>query len=222
MTQSEFFGDWYKCINPQLTQEIMHSLLRINGYFTPSLSKVFNAFVYCPYNKLSVVFIGQDPYPQKGVATGLAFANEGEFKSPSLKILKSCVECLEFPDKLPIFAPDLIAWAQQGVLLLNSSLTCLINQPGTHSLMWKRWMRYTVHQIGLYNPGLVWVLFGQEAQTLEPYIGKSQHIIKVEHPAYLARTNRQLPPTLFSDINKILLKNNNLTIKWYEDYEVFH
>lgn len=222
MSIDEFFGSWVKCIDKDESFKII-KLLSMDSNYTPSLMKVFNAFKACPYSKFRVLFLGQDPYPQEGVATGLAFANSSDTQtlSPSLNIIKSSLECLEIPHKNIIFAPSLEEWAEQGVLLLNASLTCKINKPGSHQLLWRIWMVHTLTRIGEYNTGLVCVLFGNAAQEYEKYLGPNQHIIKVEHPAYLARTNQMLDPTIWTRINDILYKQNGETIKWYKTYEDF-
>ncbi|MCF0230145.1 MAG: hypothetical protein HUJ76_10715, partial [Parasporobacterium sp.] len=130
MSKQDYFGDWMKVIPEKELDAVMIKVARVRNDICPNFRDIFKAFKECPYNKLKLIILGQDPYPQEGVATGIAFANENTVQelSPSLNIIKESVIDLNIPHNLITFAPDLLSWEKQGVLLLNSALTCIKNQ----------------------------------------------------------------------------------------------
>jgi len=186
--------------------------------FTPPLKQVFRAFEECPVDKLKVIIIGQDPYPHFGVADGIAFscANTGK-PQPSLVKIFEAVENTVY-DNWPIEQnPDLTRWANQGVLLLNSALTCEIDKVGSHYNVWKEFIAYTMDILNFTDTGLIFVLMGKQAQELEGLIGEHHHIIKTTHPAYASYTKQPWDCNdMFNEINKIITGQNgpDFKIKW--------
>lgn len=224
MTAEEYFGGYWKCIDKQELGKIMKQLkvLYSTKLVCPHLQDVFKAFALCPYNELKVIMLGQDPYPQKDVATGLAFANKAdtEILSPSLEVIKESVINFEKPHNFITFAPDLEEWAKQGVLLLNSALTVEMNKIGSHSNMWRPFISKFLKELSMWNPGLIYVLFGKQAQTFESYIGNRGHIIKVNHPSYYARTSTKMPYSVFTDVDKLLKDYFDAKITWYNEVQI--
>lgn len=183
---------------------------------TPSLDKIFDAFYKCPYDKLKVIWIGQDPYPQKGVATGIAFGNEKGTTnlSKSLEILvKYASEYLEKPGKQIIFDPTLEEWEKQGVLMLNSSLTTRVNEIGRHTMIWRPVISSFLAKISWIKPDLVYVLSGSTANSFKPYIGGNKGIVSTVHPSFCARTNTPFPD-VFNEVNDFLEKAGKEKIEW--------
>ena len=72
-------------------------------------------------------------------------------------------------------------------------------------------------QMSMINPGIIYVLFGSQAQILEPYISKNNYVLKIEHPAYFARTNKKMPYHIWKDINKILYNLYGERIEWFKE-----
>lgn len=215
-------GDWSKVINISILINILQKLSveyqRVP--VTPDKSQIFKAFKLCEYNNLKVIMLGQDPYPQAGVATGILFGNrEGvseDALSPSLKIIKQAVISPNEPHGIIRFDNTLESWAKQGVLMINSALTVRTNQIGSHVMLWRSLISELLMNLSDYNPGLIYVLFGSQAQTFKPYINKNNTIFEVKHPAYYARTGQRFETTLFEDIAQRLKDTNNFDIKWYE------
>lgn len=198
MTIDEYFGDWMKVLDRNETMKIMGWLRSINqSTLCPNIKDVFKAFKLCPYNKCRVVFISQDPYPQRGVAQGVLFGNSSNTPenklSPSLQIIKESVINFEIPHNLITFDPTLESWAKQGILMINSALTTEVGKIGVHMMKWRPFMIAFLKQMSMINPGIIYVLFGSQAQILEPYISKNNYVLKIEHPAYFARTNKKMP-----------------------------
>lgn len=162
------------------------------------------------------------PYPQKGVATGILFGNNRNIPenklSPSLEVLKEAAINYEIPHNCIIFDQTLESWAKQGILMINSALTCEVNNIGSHVMVWRPFMTKFIKAMSEINPGIIYVLFGKQAQTFKPYINsKINHIIEVEHPAYFARNNTKMPKDLFSKISDLNKYLNDVSFKWYEE-----
>ena len=222
MTIDEYFGDWMKVLDRNETMKIMSWLRNINqSTLCPSIRDVFKAFKLCPYNNCRVVFIGQDPYSQRGVAQGVLFGNSSDTPenklSPSLQVIKESVINFEIPHNLITFDPTLESWAKQGILMINSALTTEIDKVGIHMMKWRPFMIAFLKQMSIINPGIIYVLFGSQAQILEPYISKNNYVLKIEHPAYFARTNKKMPYHIWKDINKILYDLYGERIEWFKE-----
>ena len=222
MTIDEYFGDWMKVLDRNETMKIMGWLKNINqSTLCPNIKDVFKAFKLCPYNKCRIVFLSQDPYPQRGVAQGVLFGNPSDTPenklSPSLQIIKESVINFEIPHNFITFDPTLESWAKQGILMINSALTTEVGKIGVHMMKWRPFMIAFLKQMSMINPGIIYVLFGSQAQILEPYISKNNYVLKIEHPAYFARTNKKMPYHIWKDINKILYDLYGERIEWFKE-----
>jgi uracil-DNA glycosylase len=223
MTIQEYFGDWSKVIDLQEADRIIKKLSASNHIICPQLKDIFKCFRLCSLNNLRVVIIGQDPYPQKGVATGLAFANSPDTPedsySPSLEILRESVINYTIPHRRVTFAPDLEKWEAQGVLLLNSALSCEVGRVGSHTLLWRPFIKSLLTNLSKYHTGLVYLLMGTQAQSLEPYINKQfNHVIHIRHPSWYARQRQRMPSDIWQEINTILIGQNGYGIEWFTEY----
>lgn len=224
MTLEEYFGRWMRVIDKKSLEEALNKLgpEYQRKSICPVQNKVFRTFELCPYDELKVVMLGQDPYPQKGVATGILFGNDKEVTeenlSPSLKIVKEACINYEIPHNSIIFDQTLESWAKQGILMINSALTVEMNKVGSHVMLWRPFISKLLKNLSDNNTAIVYVLFGRQAQTFKPYIGKFNHIIEVEHPAYFARTNTKMPSELFRNINNLVKGINKMPIEWYQEY----
>lgn len=216
---TNYFKDWIKVVDLNILSNILNSLKKVNRtLLCPHPDNIFKAFELCKYNNLKVVILGQDPYPQKDIATGIAFGNSTDEISPSLNILKE--SCIDFtiPHNSIIFDNSLESWCKQGVLLLNSALTCELNKPGSHTMLWRPFIKKLLINLSYRESGLIYILLGDNAKTFEPYINsKYNWVLKEKHPSYYARMNKLMPSTIFKETNKILKDNYNLKINWYEE-----
>lgn len=222
MTIDEYFGDWMKVLDRNETMKIMGWLRTVNKEtLCPNIKDVFKAFKLCPYSKCRVIFVGQDPYPQRGVAQGVLFGNSSDTPenklSPSLQIIKESVINFEIPHNFITFDPTLESWAKQGILMINSALTTEVGKIGVHMMKWRPFMIAFLKQMSMINPGIIYVLFGSQAQILEPYISKNNYVLKIEHPAYFAKTNKKMPYHIWKDINKILYDLYGERIEWFKE-----
>ena len=223
MTIQEYFGDWSKVIDLKEANSILNKLAVSNQLLCPQLKDVFKAFHLCSLKNLRVLVLGQDPYPQKGISTGIAFANSPETSensfSPSLEILRESVIDFTIPHRTIIFDPSLEKWEEQGVLLLNSALTCQQGRVGSHSLIWRPFIKSLLTNLSEQTCGIVYILMGTDAQSFEPYINKQfNHIIRIRHPSYYARTKTKMPSNIWQDVNNILIGQNGYGIEWFKEY----
>jgi uracil-DNA glycosylase len=158
----------------------------------PEPADVFNAFSKCQLKDTKVVIIGQDPY-HNGAATGLAFGVKPGFTiNPSLRIIYKEVCQSHGLEEIPDFDFTLNSWAEQGVLLLNTSLTVIKGHPNTHEPYWKFFTQNMIDLLACASEkdGIVFMLWGKFAQnSFETIIkrayvcGKDHKIIKTAHPA---------------------------------------
>lgn len=222
MTIEEYFGDWAHIIDMKEADLILRRLKTSKESFCPHLKDVFKAFRLCPLSQLRVVIIGQDPYcnylNNKPVATGLAFANSPDTPeasySPSLEVLMESVIDYSVPHNRINFDTSLESWEAQGVLLLNTALSCTIGKPGSHALLWQPFISYFLTRLVQCTSAVIYVLMGSSAQALEPYIAKGcNHIIKCKHPAWYARQHEKMP-NIWRQINNILISLNGYGIEW--------
>jgi uracil-DNA glycosylase len=180
----------------------------------PSGLKIFSAFNHTPPEKVKVVIIGQDPYHGRGQANGLCFSvSSGIAKPPSLvNIFK------ELKDDLGIPIPEsgnLEPWADQGVLLLNATLTVREGQPGSHQNKgWEQFTDAAIKSISDNKKGIVFLLWGKYAQGKENLIDSNKHyILKAAHPSPLAR-GAFFGSKHFSKTNELLAKQGLTPIDW--------
>lgn len=222
MTIQEYFGDWCKVIDTIEADGILKKLVSSKEVICPKVKDVFKAFTLCNLQNLRVVILGQDPYPQKDKATGIAFANSSDTLqcnySPSLDVLMESVIDFTCPHDNIIFDPSLEKWEKQGVLLLNTALSCILGKVGSHSLMWRPFIKSFLTNLSCYDTGIIYVLMGSEAQSFLPYINsKYNHIIKTKHPSWYARNHLPMPSDLWYQINDILTGMYGYGIEWYKD-----
>lgn len=223
MTINEYFGDWMKVLDRNETIKIMNWLKTTNSStLCPSIKNVFKAFKLCSYNECKVIFIGQDPYPQRGVAQGVLFGNSSDTPedklSPSLKVVKESVINFDIPHNLITFDPTLESWAKQGILMLNSALTTEVGKVGIHTLKWRPFIGSFLKNMSEKNTGIIYVFFGSQAKSLDTYINNSNNYkLFIEHPAYYARLNKRMPSDIWYTVQKLVYNIYGTSIEWYKE-----
>lgn len=229
MTLEEYFGDWLSVIDKRELSGIITklSIEYKSKPICPIQSNVFKAFKLCCLRDMKVLFLGMDPYPDKFMgeprATGILFGNKSETieedLSPSLKVIKEAAINFEVPHNSIIFDPTLESWAKQGILMINSALTVEMNRIGSHMLLWRPFISKLLINLSNSSTGIIYVLFGKQAQTFKPYISEEfNYIFEIEHPAYFARNGKRMPSKLFTDISNKVKELYGVPIKWYEEY----
>ncbi|RQE06226.1 uracil-DNA glycosylase [Prevotella intermedia] len=178
-------GEFTKPYFAQLTESVRNEYR--NGLCFPPGKLVFNAFNLCPFDKVKVVILGQDPYHEQGQAMGLSFSvPEGIMLPPSLQnIYKEIQSDLGKP--IPT-SGDLTRWAKQGVLLLNATLTVRAHIANSHqTLGWANFTDAAIEALNAHREHIVFMLWGGFARSKKRLIDANRHcIIESVHPSPLS------------------------------------
>jgi uracil-DNA glycosylase len=212
---------WYKVLHDEFQNsyflDLKEFLVEEKKKFRvfPPGSLIFNAFNQTPFNKVKVVFIGQDPYHGFGQAHGLCFSvPEGVGKPPSLEnIFKELQSDLGIP--VPRHG-NLVKWAHQGVLLLNATLTVRENQAGSHQNKgWETFTDAVISKLSELRENLVFVLWGNYAIAKKNLIDTTKHhIFTAAHPSPLSANKGFFGCRHFSGINAVLVNSGIEPIDW--------
>ncbi len=181
----------------------------------PPGPSIFNAFEKTPFKKVKVVLLGQDPYHNPGQAHGLSFSVPRNVAMPPslINIFK------EIKDDLGIALPshgNLEKWAEQGVLLLNATLTVRKNEPGSHSKIgWLIFTNAVIQKISDEMNGVVFILWGKFAQEKQALIDETKHaVLKAAHPSPFSADKGFFGCRHFSKTNAYLTKQGKDPIDW--------
>ena len=209
--KGEFEKDYMKHLKSFLQEEKQKG-----ATIFPKGTDIFTALDHTPFDKVEVVILGQDPYHGPGQAHGLSFSvQKGITVPPSLKnIYKELAE--DIPDfKIPTHG-NLTKWADEGVLLLNATLTVRAHEPGSHQ--GKGWEIFTdkiISTLSEKRTGLVFLLWGRYAQNKASLIDESKHtVLKAAHPSPFSAYNGFLGCKHFSKANEVLIKEGKKPIDW--------
>ena len=194
--------------------ERLKELQDIQSEIYPDIDNVYNAFKLCSFKDTKVVILGQDPYHQKGVANGLAFSVNPGCKIPAS--LRNIYKEIESDVDAEINKNgDLNHWAEQGVLLLNCSLTVEDSKPGSHSSF--GWENITDSVIKLLNKksNIVFLLWGAHSIKKRYLIDESKNIVfTAPHPSPLSAYRGFFGCKHFTKTNLYLAKNRIKIINW--------
>jgi uracil-DNA glycosylase len=184
--------------------------------FTPTLKQLFRAFEECPYDDLKVVFIGQDPYPQLGVADGISFSCGNTNKvQPSLRYIFEEIERTVYQEFPSYQDPDLSRWSKQGILMLNTALTVEVGKIGSHYDIWKPFTAYMLDWLNNHNKELIYVYMGKKAEEWSVLTGDNNYKFSVKHPASAAYNGSKWDSNdIFNKISKLVEENNGQKIIW--------
>lgn len=181
----------------------------------PPAGLIFNAFDSCPFDKVRVVIIGQDPYHEEGQAMGLCFSvPEGVTIPPSLVNIYK-----EIHRDLGVAIPqsgNLQHWAKQGVLLLNATLTVEVHCAGSHQGKgWEELTDAAIHALNQECEHIVFMLWGAYAQRKGKFIDKRKHLVlQTSHPSPLSVYRGFDGCGHFSAANKYLIQHGQEPIQW--------
>ena len=207
---------WEQFINSEMSKEYFQNIslvLKDSESYFPKSSDVFNAFKLTPYENIKVVLIGQDPYHNDDQAHGLAFSVLNQ-KAP--KSLQSIFKELESDLGIKRNNTNLTDWANQGVFLINSTLTVKKHQPNSHkNLGWDVFTDNVIKEIEKNDNVIVYILLGAFAQSKKKLITNKNHfIIETSHPSFFSCNKGFFGSKIFSKTNNILINNNIEPIIW--------
>jgi uracil-DNA glycosylase len=214
---------WQNILNAEFEKDYMKSLREFlkaekesGQTIYPRNADVFNAFRHTTFDNLKVVLLGQDPYHGAGQAHGLSFSvQKGITIPPSLKNIYK-----ELQTDIPGFTQpghgNLTQWADQGVLLLNATLTVRAQQPGSHQGKgWENFTNHVISEISSRKKGVVFLLWGKFAQNKAQLIDATKHhILTAAHPSPFSAYNGFFGCRHFSKTNALLLAQDAEPINW--------
>lgn len=207
--QQEFDKPYFRELTDFVRQEYGQTIV------FPPAKLIFNAFDLCPFDHVKVVIIGQDPYHGPGQAHGLCFSvNDGIQFPPSLKNIFKEIES-DLGKPVPP-SGNLTRWAQQGVLLLNATLTVRAHQAGSHQKRgWETFTDAVIKELADKRDNLVFILWGSYAQKKGAFIDRSRHLVlQSAHPSPLSAYNGFFGNHHFSQTNQWLTDHGQVAIDW--------
>ncbi len=219
--QVRIHDSWRQVLQPEFDKpyfELLTSFVR-HEYQTktcfPPAGQIFNAFDICPFDQVRVVIIGQDPYHEPGQAQGLCFSvNDGVRIPPSLvNIYKEIQSDLGKP--IPS-SGNLMRWTEQGVLLLNATLTVEAHKAGSHQNKgWEELTDAAIQALNEKKEHLVFMLWGSYAQRKGQFIDRKRHcVLTAAHPSPLSAYNGFFGCRHFSQANAYLTSHHLPSIEW--------
>lgn len=223
MTNIKLHPEWLQQIGAEFDKNYMHELRAFlqqekatKKTVYPSGNHIFNALDTTPFSKVKVVILGQDPYHGSGQAHGLSFSvPNGVALPPSLVNIYKEIES-DLGMKMPRTG-DLTAWAAQGVLLLNATLTVQAGLAGSHQN--KGWEQFTdaiIAALNTHHEHLVFMLWGSYAQKKGAFIDRKKHLVlQAPHPSPLSAHRGFLGCKHFSQANAYLEKHGHTPIAWH-------
>jgi uracil-DNA glycosylase len=198
----------------QNLSEFVRSEYRTQTVYPPG-RLIFNAFDQCPFDRVKVVIIGQDPYHGPGQAHGLCFSvNDGVEFPPSLRnIFKEVQQDTGAP--IPK-SGNLERWARQGVLLLNATLTVRAHQAGSHQRKgWEQFTDAVIHKVADLKEHVVFILWGSYAISKGAFVDQQKHLVLTSvHPSPLSAARGFFGNHHFSKANQYLAQHGKEPIVW--------
>ena len=190
----------------------------------PHKDEIFRAFNLTPFDKVRVVILGMDPYPNrhKGVpvACGLAFAPRiRDYVSPSLRVMYKKIREDVYPGELSFpIDMNLESWAKQGIFLLNTALTVEEGKSGSHLKPWEEFTDAVLEVLNTRTSGIIFCFWGKDAAKFAPRINKDiHHILIASHPVSAVYKGGEWECDHFTRINQILKANNEDEIVWLQN-----
>ncbi|MFA9388159.1 MAG: uracil-DNA glycosylase [Prolixibacteraceae bacterium] len=214
-------ASWQKVLNEEFEKPYFKDLTDFvkkeyqeHTIFPPG-NKIFNAFELCPFDQLKVLIIGQDPYHGPGQAHGLCFSVGEDVRfPPSLRNIFKEINA-DLGSAIPPNG-DLTRWAQQGVLLLNATLTVRAHEAGSHQKKgWETFTDAVIQTVSAQKGNVVFLLWGAYAQRKADLIDRTKHLIlESVHPSPLSASRGFFGNHHFSRTNEFLITKNLKPIEW--------
>lgn len=215
-------SSWYEVLKEQFEApyfaELKRFLVAERGQHTcyPPGSLIFAAFDHTPFDKVKVVILGQDPYHEPGQAMGLCFSvPQGIQVPPSLvNIIKEINS--DLGTQIPVTCGDLSGWAEQGVLLLNATLTVRAHQAGSHQHHgWETFTDAAIQALSQRRSGIVFLLWGSYAIAKKALIDTTRHyVLTAPHPSPLSAYRGFFGCRHFSQTNNLLIRQGQQPVDW--------
>lgn len=206
---------WFNLLSPEQVSYMQNLTTFIYAHeevpIYPLKENVFKAFELTSPDEVKVVLLGQDPYHTPGQAQGLAFSLPDN--APTQPSMRNVLKELESDLGESRYSQDLTSWGEQGVLLLNASLTVKEGQPNSMAKDWEQVTKWFIEAIDNLPQPIVFILWGKNAQSFMPMI-KHKDIIHSAHPSPFSASRGFFGSKPFSKTNELLEKHNVKGIDW--------
>lgn len=206
---------WFNLLSPEQVSYMQNLTTFIYAHeevpIYPLKENVFKAFELTSPDEVKVVLLGQDPYHTPGQAQGLAFSLPDN--APTQPSMRNILKELESDLGESRYSQDLTSWGEQGVLLLNASLTVKEGQPNSMAKDWEQVTKWFIEAIDNLPQPIVFILWGKNAQSFMPMI-KHKDIIHSAHPSPFSASRGFFGSKPFSKTNELLEKHNIKGIDW--------
>ena len=206
---------WFNLLNPEQVAHIQNLITSIYDHeetpIYPLKENVFKAFELTSPDEVKVVLLGQDPYHTPGQAQGLAFSLPDN--APTQPSMRNILKELESDLGESRYSQDLTSWGEQGVLLLNASLTVKEGQPNSMAKDWEQVTKWFIEAIDNLHQPIVFILWGKNAKSFMPMI-EHKDIIHSAHPSPFSASRGFFGSKPFSKTNELLEKHNIKGIDW--------
>ena len=211
-------GDEFKRPYMEALSEFLREEKRKGKVIFPKGDEIFASLNTTAFNDVKVVILGQDPYHGEGQAHGLSFSvRQGTRLPPSLLNIYKEIEA-EFDIKMPRDKGDLTSWAEQGVLLLNATLTVEMAKAGSHQKRgWEEFTDRVIREINDRHQNSVFMLWGSYAQKKGAFIDRQKHLVLgAVHPSPLSAHRGFFGCGHFKKANDYLARHKNTQIEWWK------
>lgn len=206
---------WFNLLSPEQVTYIKNLIASIYAHeevpIYPLKENVFKAFELTSPEEVKVVLLGQDPYHTPGQAQGLAFSLPDN--APTQPSMRNILKELESDLGESRYSQDLTSWGEQGVLLLNASLTVKEGQPNSMAKDWEQVTKWFIQAIDNLHQPIVFILWGKNAKSFMPMI-EHKDIIHSAHPSPFSASRGFFGSKPFSKTNELLEKHNIKGIDW--------
>ena len=185
--------------------------------FTPPLKDLFRAFEECPYDKLQVVIVGQDPYPHLDQADGISFSCSKTGKlQPSLRYIFDEINRTIYGGNKVCTDVDLKRWSNQGILMLNTALTTEVGKIGQHYDIWNDFTAHLFDYLSHNKQEIIYIYMGKKAQGWADLVSDDNHKIFVSHPASAAYTRQKEwnSDNAFLKVQQLVAQKTGNIINW--------
>ena len=213
---------WQPALADEFEKPYFHHLITfVKGEYAtttvyPAGSRIFHAFAATPLDQVKVVILGQDPYHGRNQAHGLSFSvQDGQRTPPSLQNIFKELQA-DIPSTVPAANGNLDRWAQQGVLLLNATLTVRAAEPASHQKKgWEEFTDAVIRKVSEEQEHVVFILWGAYAGKKSELIDEQKHlIIKSVHPSPFAADKGFFGSKPFSKANAWLVSKGLAPVEW--------
>lgn len=216
MSLEEYFGEWNAFIDKNILSSILSRLDDCpKDSFLPAQNIVLKLFKMSNPWYCRVMMLGPEPYREKEIHTGIAFASR-KGSTPDLEVLKNACMDMDYPDDTADFDDFLLHWLMQGVYPVNCPLTVPTDtQEEDHFYLWQPFLSDMFCKLSSIRKDIIWIIFGRKNLSFKMDIRNSLAIFEEDLPSRYAEEKKDMPGRIFTETNRILDAYGKKKIKWW-------